>query len=689
MRRVFGTSTRMPWRRTLIVVALLFIALVALAVFFVATFDANSHKARLTSMVKEKIGRELSIPGPIKLKLFPSVRVELERAILNEKNSSAKFASVEAVKLSLRLWPLLKSQLILDQVEIGNFSVALKRFANGTSNFDDLISKDDSPSSLRFDLAGLTIKNGTLQFNDELNQRKTQLTKIQLTTGRLTENVASPIRAQFLLANDNPAAALQTDLNGELKFDLQKKHYVLNRIQVKASGEAVGFSPASIGLRGSIDWVALGHADLGVGRIAMQDCSTVVDGRSGPQSVHGEFAAPIINFVANNTSIERITAQLKIDDPVRKISVSASVPSLVNANNAIDMPNFKLDYGLEQDSIRSAGALSGALTFDSAKQKIMMPSMTFSNKTVRDRLIVEANAEGPVALNIQTGELDALQLNGDWRMQNEQDQLAGKWRAPLVANIADGNFAIDALQGDWSGKLVGAEVRGKLSVPVQGNFREYGAKIPAIDLQTNVNWPDSALEASIQADLEASSGADQAAAKGVSIKASGYNPSGKWQADLTSPVNMDFSKQIAELSNLAGRVSWNGVSKEAKPFSVKLNGTGNVDLAREQARFNLRAGLDQSKFVGAFGVNGWADPGYRIDASLDQLDLDRYFPPAAKVDTTKQRPKKTAPANLDLTFLKPLKIDGQIRIGVLKSSGTTARNVKIELESTPSKKTKP
>ena len=689
MRRVFGTSTRMPWRRTLIVVALSLIALVALAVFFVATFDANSHKARLTTMVKEKIGRELSIPGAIKLKLFPSVRVELERAILNEKNSSATFASVEDVKLSLRLWPLLKSQLILDQVEIGNFSVALKRFANGATNFDDLISKDDSPSSLRFDLAGLTIKNGTLQFDDEVNQRKTQLTKIQLTTGRLTENVASPIRAQFLLANDNPAAALQTDLNGEIKFDLQKKRYILNRVQAKASGAAIGFSPVSIGLRGSIDWVALGHADLGVGLIAMQDVSTVVEGRSGTQSVHGEFSAPIINLAANNTSIEQIKAQLKIDDPVRKFSVSASVPSVVNANNAINMPSFKLDYGLEQDRIRSAGALSGALTFDSAQQKIMMPLITFSNKTARDGLIVEANAVGPIEVNLQTGELDALQLNGDWRMQNEQDQLAGKWRAPLVANITDGNFAIDALQGDWSGKLVGAEVRGKLSVPVQGNFREVSAKIPVIDLQTNVNWPGSALEATIHADLEASSGADQAAAKGVSIKASGNNLSGKWQADLTSPVKMNFSKQIAELSNLAGRVSWNGVNKQAKPFNLKLNGNGNVDFPREQARFNLKAGLDQSKFVGAFSVNGWADPGYRIDANLDQLDLDRYLPSATKVDATKQLKKKTVLANLDLTFLKPLKIDGQIRIGVLKSSGTTARNVRIEMESDQPKKTKP
>ncbi len=689
MRRVFGASTRMPWRRIFIGVALLLIALVALTVFFVATFNVNSHKARLSAWVKEKIGRELSIPGDIKLKLFPSIRVELDRAILNENNSSTPFASVEAVKLSLRPWPLLKNELVLDQVEIGNFSVALKRFPNGTTNFDDLISKDDSPSSLRFDLAGLTIKNGSLQFLDDMNQRKTQISKIQVATGRLMENVVTPMRAQFLIANDNPTAELQTEFNGEMKFDLRKKHYALNRIQMKAQGGLASLKPLTISLKTNIDWVASGHADIGASNVAIQDWRTIIDGQSGTQALHGEFATPRLTFSPGNVAIEQITAQLKIDEPGKKLSVGASVPKLVNANNKMDAPNVKLDYGFEQDAIRSVGSLSGALSFDPAQQKVTLQSMTFTSKTVRDRLIVEANAAGPIALNLQTGELEARQLGGDWRMQNEQDQLAGKWRAPVAANIADGNFAVDALQGDWSGKLAGADVTGKMSVPVQGNWRESGAKIPAIDLQTSVKWPDSALEANIHADLEASSQADQVAAKGVSINANGYNSNGKWQANLTSPVQMDFAKQIAELSNLAGRASWNGENKEAKPFNLKLNGSGNIDLASEQARFNLKAGLDHSKFVGAFGIDGWTDPAYRIDASLDQLDLDRYFPSATKAHTTKQRPKKTAPSNLDLTFLKPLKIDGQVRIGVLKSSGTTARNVKIEMESAEPKKTKP
>ena len=682
MRRLFATATRLPWRRVFIGIALLLLLLLILAAFFIATFDANSHKARLTSLVKEKTGRELSIPGDIRLKLFPSVRLELDRATLNEKNSATAFATIEAVKLSLRPWPLLKSQVMLDQVEIGNFNVALKRFANGTTNFDDLISKDDSPSSLRFDFASLTIKNGTLQFDDALAQRKTQISNLQLTGGRLAENVATPIRAQFLLANDNPAVSLQTQLNAELTFDLKRKRYQLNRTQVKAQGGGSGMKPLAIGLEANID------GDLGAGSVMLQGVKVNVDGQSGAQTVHAQLATPKVVSAKSNLSIEQLGAQLKLEDATRKISMNVSLPSLVNTNDKIDAPNFKLDFALAQESLRSTGALIGALKVDLAQQRVALPAMNFSSKTLHNRMTIDANGSGPLTLNLQTGEFDGTQLNGDWRMQNGQEQLSGKWHAPISANITDGRFVVEAIQAEWSGSFMGAQMNGKVGVPLQGNWRDAHAMIPSIDLQSNIKWPDSGLEVNIRADLETSPHSDQVAAKGVTIKAKGYNPSGKWQADLASPVKMDFAKQLAELANLSGNVSWLAVNKNAKPFKLKLNGTGNVDLARENARFNLKAGLGQSKFNGAFGITGWADPTYRIDASLDQLDLDQYFP-ADKSNAAKPKQKKTAPISFDLTFLKTLKIDGQIKIGVLKSTGTTARNVRIEMESSKLEKSKP
>jgi len=662
---------------------LLLLLLLAIAAFFVATFDANSHKARLSAMVKEKTGREFLIPGDVRLKLLPTIHAEFDRAVLNEKDSAQPFATVEAVKLSLRPWPLFRSQLILGQVEIGNFNIALKRFTNGATNFDDLIPNDGSPSILRFDLAGLTIKNGTLRFDDKLAQRKTQLTNLKISTGRLTDKVTTPIEVQFLLANDNPAAVLETKLTAQLTFDLPGKHYQFTRTQINAQGEAVGVKPLTIALTANID------ADLGSGRVTIQALKSVVDGRSGTQAIYAELASQMLTSEPNKASIDAVEAQVKINDSNRKINLNATIPTLVSISDKIDASRFKLNFSVEQDKWRSTGELNGAVAVDLVQQFAALPNMTLSSKTQRDRLTVDISATGPMSLDLRSRDLDATKLNGVWRMQNEPDHLAGSWRAPLIANITNGSFSVDALEGDWTGKIAGATIGGKVSAPVQGNWPTRTGKIPAIDLQTTVNWPVSSLEASIHADLEASTQSDQIAAKGVAFKASGRNPHGKWQAELTSKVRMNFTHQLAELPNLAGRINWVGVNKEAKPFNLKLNGAGKVDLAREQVQFNLKAGLDKSKFDGAFGITGWADPAYRIDANLDQLNLDRYFPPAANSDQAQSKQKKTPASNLDLTFLKQLKVDGQIKIGLLQSGGTTARHVRIDMESVNSKHTKP
>ncbi len=274
MRQVFGSSVRRPWRWLLLaILAILLLAALAIAIF-VATFDANSHKARIVSIIKEKTGRELSIPGNLRLSLLPNLRLDLDHAVMNEKNSSAPFAAIESVKVSLRPWPLLNSQVIFDQVEIGNFNMNLRRFANGTTNFDDLISKDESPSQLRLDLAGLTVNNGSIRFVDEMAQRTLQLQQIKIVTGRLTENIVAPVDATFLLTSDNPVAALQTKLNTELRFDLQQKKYQLNKLRVNTTGEANGVKPITIGLRANV------HGDLQAPTVVAQMLAATLDGKS-------------------------------------------------------------------------------------------------------------------------------------------------------------------------------------------------------------------------------------------------------------------------------------------------------------------------------------------------------------------------------------------------------------------------
>ena len=681
MRLLFSPNgtKRSALRPALRAALAILLLLLAIAGYLIATFDVNEHKARLTNIVKEKTGRELSLPGALRLKIFPQIRLELDRAILLDRGSQQAFASIESVKLSLRPWPLLRRQITIDQAEIGNFNVQLKRYANGKTNFDDLLPKDDAPSAVQFDLAGLTIKQGALTFADEMTKRTVQLTEFRLTTGRLKENIPTTLAANFLLTMDVPQTQVLTALGGELTFDLQRKRYQFKQGKITLHGEAAGIKPLNIGLGASID------ADLQTDRFELQQVQGSAEGRDGERLVTAQLATPSVHAAAKQLNLEQLSASIKAQETGRNLALDVTIPQLSHDGLTTHAPHLRLKFRLQQDALVSKGEINTPLNLDQQSGRVTLSNLAVTSHTVRDKLQIDASATGPISLDLQSGELDALQLSGDWKMQHPDGALSGKWRAPLAANVTSGAFALDALQGDWSGKFVGAQMSGNVRVPISGNWRNAGGSIPEITLQTSVAWPDSALEASIHADLQAESQQSEIAVQAVTLKVGGHNRSGNWRAALSSPVKMDLQNQRVTMSKLIGDVVWIDKNPHVKAVNVKLNGNGSADLAKQQAAITLQAKLDQSNLSGSFGLNNWADPAYSVNVTLDALDLDRYIPPTIEPASGKATKIPAPPTKFDFTSLKPLKLDGDIKIGLLKSNGTTARNVKIHLESVAGK----
>ena len=675
MRLLFSANgtRRSAFKLALIALAAGFLLLLVVAAYLVATFDVNAHKTRLANIVKEKTGRELSLGNQLRLKLWPTIRLEIDNATLYERGGKQAFASVEAVKLSLRPWPLLHKEIIVDQAEIGKVDIQLKRYANGTTNFDDLLSNDSKPSAVQFDLAGLTIKKGSLTWVDEIQKRTIAVKELGLTTGRLKETIPTIISANGLLTVDAPQANLQTALAGELTFDLQRKRYQFKQGKVTLRGDALGVKPLAIGLEANMD------GDLQAGRFDLKEIKINAEGRDGERLLTLQVATSSVHADGNGINLEQLSASLNTQQAGQNLTLNITAPQLNHDGGTTNATNLKVIFALQQDGLTSNGEINTAVNMDHVR--VSLSNFTATSHTVRDKLQLDANATGPLSLNVQSGEIDALQLNGGWKMQSPDGALAGKWRAPLTANITNGAFTLDALQGDWSGEFVGAKMNGSLRVPVSGNFRNGGGSIPEITLQTSLAWPNSALEATIHADLEAMSEQGEIAAKAVALKASGKNSSGSWRATLASPVKMDLQNQRVTMPKLIGDIAWIDKNPKAKAVNLKLTGNGNADLAKQNAAITLQAKLDQSNLSGSFGVNNWLDPAYTVNATLDTLDVDRYLPAKTDSGSTITAKKNVPPAKFDLTFLKPLNVNGDIKIGLLKSSGTTARNVKLHLES--------
>ena len=120
-------------------VVLLVIAIAIIA----ATFDPNAYKPQIIRLVQEKKQRTLTIPGDIKLTFFPKIGADLGKISISEHKSTATFASMESAKISVAVMPLLRKEIVVDQIKVDGLTANLKRYKDGKTNVDDLLSKEE------------------------------------------------------------------------------------------------------------------------------------------------------------------------------------------------------------------------------------------------------------------------------------------------------------------------------------------------------------------------------------------------------------------------------------------------------------------------------------------------------------------------------------------------------------------
>ena len=126
-------------------VALFALFLIAVAIFV----NPNDYKPLIVKLVQEKKQRTLNIEGDIKLKLFPQIGLDLGKTHLSEHKSEQEFASLESVQLYVAWLPLLRKELVVHKVSLVGARANLIRNADGTTNIDDLLSKEEKSEQIK------------------------------------------------------------------------------------------------------------------------------------------------------------------------------------------------------------------------------------------------------------------------------------------------------------------------------------------------------------------------------------------------------------------------------------------------------------------------------------------------------------------------------------------------------------
>lgn len=231
------------------------IALLVLAVAIIsATFNPNDYKPLIIKLVQEKKQRTLTIDGDIKLAFWPKLGADLGKVSISEHQSDQTFASIQGAKVALALLPLLKKELVVDTIYIDGAQANIIKHKDGTTNFDDLLSKDEEESEqIKFDVDGVKVTNSAATYHDEGTGAKYALSKFNLSAGHVALAQSFDLATDFSATANQPAVAVDVKLKGNFLADPEAKHFAAKDLDAIVKGDLLGGKDVNITMSGDVD----------------------------------------------------------------------------------------------------------------------------------------------------------------------------------------------------------------------------------------------------------------------------------------------------------------------------------------------------------------------------------------------------------------------------------------------------
>jgi AsmA protein len=217
------------------IVALLCAALLGVWLFV----NPNAFKGRIAASVKESTGRELKLPGDIKLSVIPWVALELGPASLGNPPGfrDEPFLSFTHASVRVRLLPLLRQHLQIARVEVEGLDLRLRRNAAGRGNWQGAEPEhpaaksdlDHNAGPALETLANIRVENGRVTYED------ITVEKFDLETGSLAADRHVPINLTFDASRAPSGEQLALNAKFDLSQDAAQKPLRLSAVNVSGT----------------------------------------------------------------------------------------------------------------------------------------------------------------------------------------------------------------------------------------------------------------------------------------------------------------------------------------------------------------------------------------------------------------------------------------------------------------------
>ena len=487
------------WRAGLTALLLVILTIPAFIGLFLYLVDANRFKGEIIQYVKEQTQRDLVLQGDLKLTFFPKLGLDSGKMSLSQRNSAKEFASINNTRLYIAWLPLLKKKLVLERVEIDGIRANLTRFKDGTTNYDDLLIRDETLSPVTFDIDGVRITNSSINWQDEMKWQRIALQDIQLETGRLADTVPSQMTASFHLNSERAHSDSDIELKSRLFYDRKVGRYEFADLEGTLQGTAAGFSNLALNFKGSLE--SRPAQEL----LLAENLLVSGTGNYGQRSIEARLGVPKLQFANSILSGNQLTLDATLSQFDEKWTTAVQMPAFEFASKIFNAAEFSADFDFNGDGRTLQGKLSGPASVDYATSpKLLLSGITLNFSAKHPMLAggVSATATGSMQADIaeQNAKLD-------FKTKIDDSEITGKLAMKDFSHPAytfDLNInRIDLdryIAADWIkryrddatlldlGGLKGMDLRGSLRA---GELRM--AKLEASKLAADIRVEQSAL----------------------------------------------------------------------------------------------------------------------------------------------------------------------------------------------------
>lgn len=670
-----------------------FVLLLAVIITIIAaTFNPNDYKAQIVQFVLEKKQRTLKIEGDIKLAFWPKLGADLGKVSLSEFKNEKEFAAINGAKVFLSILPLLKKELVIDTIRIDGVHANIVRYKDGTTNFDDLLSKEES-QDVKFDIDGIIISNAAVNLTDEVGQRHFTLDKIDLKTGHVAKGEPIDLDTQLHIVSASPRLDVILQLKGNLLADTENKRYLAKGLDVALNGVVENLSKLDVKVSGNVE------ARPEANEFLVEGVKLSAKGDMQGQQLDVSLDAPRLTAQKNQVSSQQVKLDFSRAQGDDRFSAKLVIADLQGSPQAFKSSGISGEIAGKQGARTLAGKFSSPFSGNLETRVFDLPKLV-GNVDIKDPTLPNGAAKASFDLNTHVDakqEQVAVNLfaNVDGSKINGNIALAGFKQSSVKFNLTADKLDLNKLLGANKAKPQKAGAASKpanlsalKTVLAQGSINIGSLlydKYQVSNLAATITADGTALIVSPffakvdDSQIKGSLGirnfdkplyvfdldidrinADRYVSSSSNSKASNNKP-----ADLSAlkALNASGSLRIGSLkygktqsSNIRIDVKADGQKLEANPFSARIDDS------------NINASLAVSRFDA---------PLYSFNVNIDKLDADRYLTTSA---TKSGEAKASGDTPLDLSALKTLNATGEAKLGWLKLANIKTSQVHIGLK---------